>query len=40
MRGEGFDGSCGAHVTIGLDPIGMLWALEGQRGRTEVWVRG
>lgn len=33
-RGERFDGGCGAHIRVDLDPLGMLRALKGQRGRT------
>lgn len=35
---RGFDGGCGAHIRVCLDPLGMLWALKGQRGRTGASV--
>lgn len=37
-RGERFDGSCRVHIRVCLDPLGMLWALKGQRGRTGASV--
>ena len=37
-RGERFDGGFGAHIRVCLDPLGMLWALKGQRGRTGASV--
>lgn len=37
-RGERFDGVCGAHIRVCLDPLGMLRALKGQRGRTGASV--
>lgn len=35
---RGLKEAAGAHIRIRLDPIGMLWALKGQRGRTGASV--
>lgn len=32
-RGERFGGGCGANTRVCLDPLGMLPALKGQRGK-------